>query len=69
MLTNNKNFDDSPQPINTHRTNTSIKNVEEIYNENYWQSKVDCLMKEKKNILEKTKQSHQEIRKITNENT
>ena len=54
--------------INTQRTNTTIKNVDEIYNEYYWQTKVDNLIREKKQILESTKLTHNEMRKINEEN-
>ena len=52
----------------THRTNTTVKRIEEIYNENYWINRVGSLMQDKKNILKETHDRNLEIRKINDEN-
>ena len=49
--------------MNTHRTINF-----DIYSSDYWQRKVDVLIKEKKNILKVTEQHHLEIRRMQSEN-
>ena len=39
-----------------------------IYKDDYWQKKVEALMKEKKEILRATQQTHHEIREINQRN-
>jgi len=50
-------------------TNRSqMTHEKEIYQADYWQKKVDALIKEKKNILKVTEENHSEIRKVHKEN-
>lgn len=65
-MSNRAQLEDSPQPLNTRRS--TINYDKEIYQADYWQRKVETLMKDKKNILKVTEESHREIRKANEEN-
>jgi hypothetical protein len=51
--------------LNAHRASPAIRYDKEIYHTDYWQKKVDALIREKKNILKVTEQTHKEIRKAS----
>ncbi|CDW78328.1 UNKNOWN [Stylonychia lemnae] len=59
-----KTYQDSPQPLNTNRTSTTIVHQEEIHSNKFWINQKGKSMKREKFLLDQTKQDHQQIREL-----
>eukprot|EP00347_Sterkiella_histriomuscorum_P021546 403333597 len=57
-------FDESPQPLSTNRTNSTIARKLEIYSDNYWKNRTDKHLLKEKSMHDQTKQYHDTIRQL-----